>query len=184
MAYSFEAYYALTPIQAETLAFIEQTYEVETSEDDAPGGICVSSNKMLSQTSDAELLKKLSEKGAALYLAAFSSGDVFYFEYWQNGSSQRTLAYESDSGWIEVTGQPQAWEKQVFFGSPTQIERYLSDLKEELGPESPEYQKTKDLMNRVQANQAVEAGAFLPGISAELSAMKVFQHYQIELPFA
>ena len=184
MSYSFQAYYALNPIQADTLTFIEEEYEVAPSEDDDLGGLCVDSDSILRQTIDTNLLRKLSEQSSAVYLAAFSSGDIFYFEYWQNGACQRTLEYESDSGWIAVTGQPELWEAATFFDRPSQISRYLNDLKDELGADSPEYLNTETLLSRVQENQAVESGAFLPGIDAELSAINVLQHYQIQLPFA
>ncbi len=113
-----------------------------------------------------------------MWMSLQSTVDAFQFHHWKSGKQIRSLVYgcfQEERTWERVEGEPEPWEREVFF-SP-------KDLEFELKWANDEAQRQE--LKRIWQNAEIIPGQMMPSLSSKDRAHKIariyrFPHYGVE----
>ncbi len=120
---------------------------------------------------DGNSCRFFSEKiGEAIYIAVQENVGLFYFEHWKKDTMLRSVTYNNDAGWYNISGIPEDWEKNILFS-----EEKLKPALECYDPES--HQKIKEIWSA----KKLKEGDFFPQISEMEVFGKICDYFHVGL---
>ncbi len=113
-----------------------------------------------------------------MWMSLQSAVDAFQFHRWKDGKQMRSLVYgcfQEERTWERAEGQPEPWEREVFFNP--------KDLESELKWANDESQRQE--LKRIWQNAEIIPGQMMPSVPSKGRAHKIariyrFPHYGVE----
>ncbi len=105
-----------------------------------------------------------------IWLGFQSTVDAFQFHHWQAGEHVRALVYgcfEEERTWERADGQPEPWERAVFF-SPKELASTVRHIQDE---------SERQEMERIWREGGILPGRFAPGLDSRDCAHQIAAHY-------
>lgn len=105
-----------------------------------------------------------------IWLGFQSTVDAFQFHHWRSGAKVRSLVYgcfAEERTWERVEGQPEPWEREVFFGED-ELNRVL-----EYADDDPQRVE----LPRIWREAEILAGKMEPGLDSRNCAHKIAAHF-------